>query len=375
MLRFLTSGESHGRCLTAILEGMVAGLELDAEKINQDLARRQFGYGRGGRMQIEKDRVEILSGVRRGMTLGGPIALTIENKDFKIDVLPVVERPRPGHADLTGFLKYGRRDIRDILERASARETAARVAVGAICKKFLLSFGVDILSHVVEIGGVKAHPKTQSFDGLRRLAEESPVRAADLIASKKMVRKIEMTKRLRDTVGGVFEVQVRGVVPGIGSYAQYDRRLNAVLASALMSIQAVKGVEVGLGFEVARLLGSRVHDAIYFSRRKKRYYRKTNGAGGIEGGISNGENIILRAATKPYSTLMKPLRSVNTRTKRSELATVERSDVTAVPACGVIGEAMVAFSLARLYLEKFGGDSLGETLRNFRGYVRQLERF
>lgn len=374
MLRFLTSGESHGRCLVAILEGMVAGLLIDVGRVNHELRRRQGGYGRGGRMLIEKDAVQILSGVRSNETIGGPIALLISNKDYRIDQMPDVKRPRPGHADLAGILKYDRRDIRDILERASARETVARVAVGSICRQFLAEFGVDILSHVVEIGGVKANTKGLSFAGIRKLAEESPVRCADPLATRKMIRKIDAIRRAKDTVGGIFEVQARGVVTGIGSFVHYDSRLDARLALALMSIHAVKGVELGLGFEVARTPGSSGHDEIFYDSRKKRYFRKTNRAGGIEGGMSNGSNLVLRACTKPYATLMKPLRSVDVDTKRAEKATIERSDITAVPACGVIGEAMVAFELAKCYLEKFGGDSLAETRRNFDAYVRRLTR-
>ena len=372
MLRFLTSGESHGKCLVAILEGMVAGLPLDLQKINHELYRRQFGYGRGGRMQIEKDRVEILSGVRSKETIGGPIALEIQNKDFKIDELPVVKRPRPGHADLVGVLKYGRSDIRDVLERASARETAARVAVGGICRQFLAAFGVDLLSHVIEIGGVRVPVGPLSFQKIRRASEKSPVRCAYPSVTKRMMKKIDQIKKAKDTVGGIVENQVQGVVPGIGSFAQYDERLDARLAFVLMSIQAVKGVEIGLGFEVARTDGSGAHDEIFYNRAKKKYFRHTNRAGGIEGGMSNGSTLILRAATKPYSTLMKPLRSVHIDSKRIEKATVQRSDVTAVPACGVVGEAMVAFELAKCYLEKFGGDSLKETHRNFYAYMKRL---
>ncbi len=374
MLRFLTSGESHGQCLTAILEGMVAGLPLDLEKINRELARRQFGYGRGGRMQIEQDRAEILSGVRSGETIGGPLAIEIRNKDFKINELPVVKRPRPGHADLVGALKYGRMDIRDVLERASARETAARVAVGAAARQFLGRFGVDILSHVVEIGGVRASVDGLAFRKIRDAAEKSPVRCADSAAGRRMVERIDAVKKAKDTMGGVFEVRAEGVVPGIGSFVQYDVRLDARLAFALMSIQAVKAVEVGMGFAVARTPGSGVHDEIFYDAKKKEYIRKTNRAGGIEGGMSNGETIVLRAATKPYATLMKPLASVHIDTKAVEKATIERSDVTAVPACGVVGEAMVAFELAKAYLEKFGGDSLEETRRNFEATRRSIAR-
>ncbi|MBI3315734.1 MAG: chorismate synthase [Candidatus Omnitrophica bacterium] len=374
MLRFLTSGESHGKCLVAILEGMVAGLGVKPESIDRELARRQEGYGRGGRMTIEKDRVEILSGIRGDKTIGGPIALMIANKDFKIHELPVVKRPRPGHADLVGVLKYGRGDVRDILERASARETAARVAVGAISKIFLSEFNIDILSHVVSIGGVTADTEGMSFEEIKRRSSASPMHCADKHVEKKMMTRVDEAKNSKDTIGGVFEVIARGVPVGLGSFVHYDRRLSAKLCAALMSIQAVKGVEVGLGFQVSRRLGRDVHDEIFYDK-KKGFYRKTNRAGGLEGGVSNGENIVLRAATKPYATLMSPLRSVHIESKARESATVERSDVTAVPACGVVGEAMVAFELAKSLLEKFGGDSLKETRRNFDGYLKQVREF
>jgi chorismate synthase len=375
MLRFLTSGESHGSCLIAILEGLVAGLKVDMTKLNLELSRRQKGYGRGGRMAIEKDKAEILSGVRFGITIGGPVALRIENKDFKINQLPVVKRPRPGHADLAGALKYNRKDVRDILERASARETAARVAVGALCRQFLNSFGVDILSHVVEIGGVALEKHPTDFKAIRREAEKSELRCVDPETTKRMKQKIDSTKYGKDTIGGVFEVRASGVIPGMGSFVHYDRRLDARLAMALMSIQAVKAVGVGLGFDTARTPGSTAHDEIYYDKTKKNFYRKTNRAGGIEGGMSNGETLVLQVATKPYSTLMKPLRSVHLDDKKTLDGTIERSDVTAVPACGVVGEAMVAFELAKFYLEKFGGDSLDEAKRNFDGYVKQIKSF
>lgn len=374
MLRFLTAGESHGRCLVAILEGMVAGLKIDSDEVNQELARRQKGYGRGGRMLIEKDEAEILSGVRGRRSLGGPIALMIPNKDFKINELPVVKRPRPGHADLVGVMKYGQEDVRDVLERASARETTARVAVGALCKIFLREFGVGILSHVVCIGGVRFDAKGMTFEEIRKESKDSPMHCADKAVTKKMMARVDEARVTKDTIGGIFEVVVKGVPPGLGSFVHYDRRLNAKLGASLMSIQAVKGVEVGMGFKVSETLGKQVHDEIFHSK-KKGFYRKTNNAGGFEGGVTNGENLVLRAATKPYATLMKPLQSVNIDTKEKGLATVERSDVTAVPACGVVGEAMAAFELANSFLEKFGGDSLKETLRNYKGYLKQLEDF
>ena len=374
MLRFLTSGESHGKCLVAILEGMVAGLKVQEDEINFELARRQEGYGRGGRMTLEKDRVEILSGVRSSISLGGPIALMIPNKDFKINELPEVKRPRPGHADLVGVMKYGREDVRDILERASARETTARVGAGAVCRIFLREFGVNIISHVVSIGGVTADTSNLGFDEIKKGSMHSPMHCADKAATKKMMERVDEARQKKDTIGGIFEVVVKGLPVGLGSFVHYDRRLSAKLCAALMSIQAVKGVEVGLGFKVSELLGKDVHDEIFYDK-KKGFFRKTNRAGGLEGGVTNGENLVLRAATKPYATLMSPLQSVNIESKEKEPATVERSDVTAVPACGVVGEAMVAFELAASFLEKFGGDSLKETKRNYEGYLKQLKDF
>ncbi len=374
MLRFLTSGESHGKCLVAILEGMVADLSVRPQDIDRELQRRQEGYGRGGRMTIEKDRVEILSGVRADKTLGGPLALMIPNKDFKINELPVVKRPRPGHADLVGAMKYARGDVRDILERASARETAARVAVGAVCKVFLKEFGVEILSHVVSIGGVTFDASGLSFDQIKKGSENSPMRCCDKETTQKMMARVDQARVTKDTIGGIFEVIVRGVPVGLGSFVHYDRRLSAKLASALLSIQAVKGAEIGMGFAVSKHLGKDVHDEIFYDK-KKGFYRKTNRAGGLEGGVTNGEDIVIRAATKPYATLMSPLQSVHIDSKEKQTATIERSDVTAVPACGVVGEAMVAFELANSFLEKFGGDSLKETKRNFDSYLDQLKNF
>lgn len=374
MLRFLTSGESHGKCLVAILEGMVAGLNVDEADINRDLWRRQQGYGRGGRMTIEKDMVDILSGVRGTRSIGGPIALMIPNRDFKINELPVVKKPRPGHADLVGVMKYGQEDVRDVLERASARETTARVAVGAVCRAFLKEFGVELVSHVVSIGGVTADTSKLSFKEIRDRAEESPMRCADPAATKRMMARVDEAKETRDTIGGIFEVVATGLPVGLGSFVHYDRRLSARLCAAVMSIQAVKGVEIGMGFEVSRHLGKDVHDEI-FHDAKKGFYRKTNRAGGFEGGVTNGENVVLRAATKPYATLMNPLQSVHIGTKEKDVATVERSDVTAVPACGVVGEAMVAFELAAAMLEKFGGDSLKETKRNHAAYLKAVSEF
>ena len=374
MLRFLTSGESHGKCLVAILEGMVAGLEIREEDVDFELARRQEGYGRGGRMTIEKDKVEILSGVRFKRSIGGPIALMVPNRDFKINDLPVVKKPRPGHADLVGVMKYGREDVRDILERASARETTARVAVGAVCKLFLKEFGVEIISHVVSIGGVTADTSKLTYEKIKSLSQGSPMHCADKDAERRMMARVDEARTSKDTIGGIFEVIAKGVPTGLGSFVHYDRRLSAKLCAALISIQAVKAVEIGMGFKVSENLGKDVHDEIFHDKQKG-FYRKTNHAGGLEGGVSNGEEIVLRCATKPYATLMNPLQSVNIETKEKDVATIERSDVTAVPACGVVGESMVAFELAQSFLEKFGGDSMVEIKRNYDGYLKQMKAF
>lgn len=376
MLKYVTSGESHGSMLLAVLEGMVAGLPVDEVRLAHKMARRQAGYGRGGRMQIEKDTAELVSGVRFGETIGSPVGIVIRNNDFKINELPVVKRPRPGHADLVGAIKYDRRDVRDILERASARETAARVAVGAVCRQFLEALGVDVMSHVVEIGGVRAAESAKPFDELRRLAEASPVRCADPAASAQMVARIDEIKKTKDTIGGVFEVRAKGVPPGLGSFTHSEARLDARIGAALLSIQAVKGVEFGLGFGYGSTPGSQSHDEIeYDAATPYGFMRRTNRAGGIEGSMSNGETIVVRAVAKPYATLMKPMRSVHLDTKAEEVGTIERSDVTAVPACGVVGEAMVCFELAKVFLEKFGGDSLGETAGNLKRYLEHIRSF
>lgn len=375
MLRYLTAGESHGKCLVAILEGLPAGLPLEPERVNQELRRRQHGYGRGGRMLIEQDTVQIVSGLRRGKTMGSPIALEIQNRDFSIDALPVVTRPRPGHADLTGALKYDQDDIRTILERASARETAARVAVGAVCRVFVEQFGMDLLSHVVRLGGIDAAPtKTLSVEALRRQVEGTPLRCADAKAQKKMMALIDAVKQRGDTVGGTIEVLVTGAPVGLGSHVHYDRKLDARIAGALMSIQAIKAVELGDGVRVSQVRGSELHDEIYYGKDKG-FYRKTDRGGGFEGGMTTGAPIVFRVHMKPLSTLRRPLKSVDLKTKQPFVATVERSDVSAVPAAGVIAEAVVAFELANAVLEKFGGDSLGEIQRNWRGYLQQLRRF
>lgn len=387
MLRYMTSGESHGKGLTAIMEGLPAGLPILADHINQELARRQAGYGRGARMQIEQDRVEILSGVRSGETLGSPVTLFVRNRDWVnweqiMSEDPEVKeegrevtRPRPGHADLSGGIKYAQRDLRNILERSSARETAARVAVGAVARRLLQAFGIDLISHVVEIGGVKGKEHGPLTVGkIRSLVEKSDLRCADTRASHAMKKRIDRSAGEGDTLGGVFEVIASGVPVGLGSHVHYDRKLNACLAGAVMSIQAVKGVEIGIGFDAARRSGSEVHDEIFYSKVRG-FYRKTNRAGGIEGGMSNGEDIVLRAVMKPIPTLRKPLRSVDMMTKRPFRASVERSDICAVPAAGVIAEAVMAFELARAMVDKFGGDSLSEMKRNYEGYLKTVREY
>jgi chorismate synthase len=374
MLRFLTAGESHGPSLTAILEGMPAGVPIDLGRLQREMRRRQLGYGRGPRMQFETDTVELLSGVRRGLSLGSPITLSIRNKDASIDRLPVVTQPRPGHADLTGAMKYDHRDIRNVLERASARETAARVAVGALCQQLLSPLGIALGSHVVALGGVHAKPLGVTVARLRAKADPTPLRCLDAQATTQMVRLINAAMKRGDTLGGVFEVVAEGVPPGLGSYVHYDRRLDAILGRAILSIHAVKGVEVGDGVLASSLPGSKVQDEIFYSKAKG-FHRSQNRAGGFEGGMTTGQPIIVRGFLKPLSTLRKPLRSVEINTKRPVVATVERTDVTTVPAAGVIGEAMIAFELARAVLEKFGGDSLRELKRNYESYLRQLKGF
>ena len=374
MLRFLTAGESHGPSLTAILEGLPSGVVLDVETLQREMRRRQLGYGRGPRMQFETDTVEILSGLRRGATLGSPVTLSIRNKDASIDRLPVVTQPRPGHADLAGAMKYDHRDVRNVLERASARETAARVAVGALCKQLLSPLGIELASHVVALGSTRAKIGRLSISMIRSKAEKTPLRCLDPQATKKMIREIDACVKAGDTLGGVFEVLVEGVPVGLGSYAHYDRRLDAILGHAILSIHAVKAVEIGDGVLAASLRGSQVQDEIFYSKRRG-FYRSSNRSGGFEGGMTTGEPLIVRGFLKPLSTLRKPLRSVEINTKRPVVGTVERSDVTTVPAAGIVGEAMIAFELARALLEKFGGDSLRELRRNYQAYERQVRRY
>jgi chorismate synthase len=394
MLRYLTAGESHGPQLTAIIDGLPAGLPITEDAINIDLARRQCGYGRGGRMLIEKDQVEILSGVRWGKSIGSPVTLCVKNRDWENwhekmsadeshrDEKIRVTRARPGHSDLPGAIKYNHRDVRNILERSSARETAVRVAVGSVAKALLGQFGILVNGFVVELGGIAAvRPPHQGVAALAELAGRSELFTYDATAEQEMKSYIDQMKLAGDSVGGVIEVVVSGVPVGLGSHVQWDRKLDARLAMAVMSIQAIKGVEIGLGFAAARNPGSKVHDEIYYDSAKTvkggsgGFYRMTNNAGGIEGGISNGEEIIIRAAMKPIPTLYKPLQTVDIVTKEPLEATVERSDVCAVPAASVVAEAVVAIELAANFLEKFGGDSFDEIRGNYERYCEYLSGF
>ena len=392
MLRFTTAGESHGPGLVSVLEGMVAGLPLLADDVNRELARRQQGYGRGRRMQIERDEIEFIAGVRAGQTMGSPIAMVIRNRDWKnwqdvMDPAPrdgdpdprrrAVTRVRPGHADLTGLLKYDRDDARDVLERASARETTARVAAAAICRRFLAEFDVTIGSHVAHLGGIDARRPDPLPDDINAAADGSQVRMLDAEAEARVIARIDQARAEGNTLGGICEVVADGLPAGLGSHVSWDRKLDGRLAAAIMSIPAVKGVEIGLGFETSRRPGSAVHDEIVpapGSPRTGNVRRKTNRAGGTEGGMTTGEPLVLRVAMKPISTLMRPLGTVDVKTGGEAKATAERSDVTAVPAMGVIAEAMVAFVIAQAWLEKFGGDSLDETRRNVDGYLARIDQ-
>lgn len=389
MLRFTTAGESHGRSLVAIVEGLPAGLPVEQSLIDNELRRRQLGYGRGGRMKIERDHAEIVTGVRHGLTLGSPLTLLVENKDWANwtdvmaseprDVAPEksrrLKRPRPGHADLPGGLKYDVRDLRNILERASARETTARVACGALAKQLLTVFGVEVRSHVIQLGGIPETPLELSWDQIASIPDDAPLHCADDDAQQRMIALIDETRKKGDTLGGIFEVAARGVVPGLGSHTSWDLKLDGLLAQAVMSIPAVKAVSIGAGAEASSLPGSEVHDEIAYNTESREFIRETNRAGGLEGGITNGEQIRMRGHLKPLSTLRRALRSVDIDTKEEEQAAFERSDVTAVPAAGVIGESMVALVLAGAMREKFGGDSLGEMKRNFEGYREQLRGY
>jgi chorismate synthase len=387
---FITAGESHGKGLVAIIEGLPAGLPIDLSYINHELWRRQQGYGRGGRMKIESDEAEILSGIRHGKTLGSPVALLIRNRDFEhwVDVMNVeprdfteekrarrVTRPRPGHTDLAGGLKYDTHDLRDILERASARETAARVAVGAFARLLLKEFGVDIGSHTAMIGGVPDVHINATWEEIEALRDDTVLRCADKDAETRMLALIDATKDAKDTLGGIFEVVARNVVIGLGSHVQWSSKLDGRLAQAIMCIHAVKAVEIGAGAEVSRLSGSQVHDEIGYNPAERQFRRPTNRAGGIEGGITNGQEIRVRGHLKPISTLRRPLSSVDVVSKEESAAAFERSDIVAVPAAGVIGEAMVAIVLADAMREKFGGDSVGEMRRNFENYLEQMKQY
>ncbi|MBI3635412.1 MAG: chorismate synthase [Candidatus Rokubacteria bacterium] len=385
MFRFLTAGESHGEALTAVIEGVPAGLPLSADDIDADLARRQRGYGRGGRMKIERDRVHIFSGVRGGLTLGSPITLQILNRDWEnwkatMTVEPLaadaprkeITRPRPGHADLAGAMKYDHHDIRNVLERSSARETTARVAVAGVAKRLLAELGITILSHVREIGGIRVSDDLDiPWDELKRRAEASEVRCADPEAEAAIIAAIDQAKEKGDTLGGIFEVVALGCPVGLGSYVHWDRKLDGRLAQAFCSIHAIKGAEIGMGFEAARRPGSAVHDEILVGAEGG-FARSRNNAGGLEGGVTNGQPVVVRAAMKPISTLRTPMRSVDLATRQAVEAVVERSDVCAVPAAGIVGEAMMALVLANAVLEKFGGDSLAEVRRNAAAYAAAL---
>jgi chorismate synthase len=384
---FTTTGESHGPALVATIEGLPAGLPISRDYINHELWRRQQGYGRGGRMKIETDTVQILSGIRHGETLGGPVALLVENRDFKnwTDVMAVdkpeppperdrkVIRPRPGHADLVGGLKYDRRDLRDILERASARETTMRVAVGALAKQLLRAFGVELASHVIQLGEISAANQPASFEQIQALYDDTVLRCTDKEAEARMIARIDLAGvEEGDTLGGLFEIVAKGCVPGLGSHTSWAAKLDGQLAQAVMSIHAVKAVELGEGVANAFKPGSQVHDEITYDSETRTFGRTSNRAGGLEGGMTNGEELRVRGYLKPIATLRKRLKSVHIETKEVLEADFERSDVTAVPAAGVIGEAMVAIVLARAMREKFGGDSLREMKRNFESYRQQL---
>jgi chorismate synthase len=390
MLRYVTSGESHGKCLIGILEGLPSGLSVNAGFVNSQLHRRQLGYGRGGRMKIEKDEIEITSGIRHGKTLGSPVSFIITNRDWSHWEIPMspepvpegtnlrsVTRPRPGHVDLAGALKHQTHDVRDVLERASARETAARVGVGAFCRLLLEQFEIRLGSHVLAIGDVSA-PQSSGYlaaDEILKIDPESQLRCADPQVERRMMEAIDSAKSAGDTLGGVLEVVAMGVPPGLGSHTQWDRKLDGQLAQALMSIPAAKAVELGAGVAAAQMPGSEVHDEIFYNADRHRFHRRTNRAGGIEGGITNGAELRARVYLKPIPTLRKPLMSVDLRTKETFEAAFERSDTCVVPAAAVIAEAMVAFVLARAFLEKFGGDSIIETAANYRNYNHLLDEF
>lgn len=386
-MRYLTAGESHGPQLTAIIEGLPSNLPISPDEINFQLQRRQKGYGRGRRMQIEQDTAQIVAGVRHGKTTGAPVALVVENKDWKhwtkvMSVEPVeededkrrVSRPRPGHADLNGALKYNQRDMRNILERSSARETAARVACGAVARQLLKAFGIRVAGHVIRIGEVEAKRVDASIDEMIEITEKSPVRCMDEDAAQQMMALVDKAKAEGDSIGGIVEVVVHGVPIGLGSHVQWDRKLDARIARAIMSIQAFKGVEIGIGFEAGHIPGSKVHDEIVYSPEKG-YHRATNRAGGLEGGMTTGEPVIVRGVMKPIPTLYKPLQSVDIDTRQPFTASIERSDSCAVPAASVVAESVVAWEIADAFMEKFGGDSLEEIQSNLQNYLKHVESF
>jgi len=390
MLRFETAGESHGEALVATLTGLPAGVPVQIARIDRELWRRQQGFGRGGRMKIESDTAEIVAGVRHSQTIGSPIAVIIRNRDWAnwTEVLPVeaapgseekkkkLTRPRPGHADLAGSIKYNFEEARYVLERASARETAARVAIGALAKEFLACFGIEVLSHVLQVGTARLD-RTVGWDEIKRLSEQDEVLlgCADAATQVRMKEVVDEAYRIGDTVGGIFEVRAHGLPPGLGSHIAWDTRLDGRLGQAILSIQAVKGVVIGEAGEAAWAFGSKVQDTIHYNKREKRFTRGANKAGGLEGGITNGQELVIRGLLKPISTLRKPLESVDLETREPSQAAYERSDVCVVPAAGVIGEAMVALVLAQAMMEKFGGDSLKESRRNFDGYIKQVRDY
>ena len=382
MLRYLTSGESHGKSLISILDGIPANIELNIDEINYELEKRQGGYGRGGRMKIEKDKINILGGVRGKITLGGPISIEIKNKDYEnwiqymnpmdnIDFeTKKVEKVRPGHADLVGCLKYDFEDARNVLERSSARETASKVAVGAICKQVLKNFHIDFTSRVVQIGNVKDN-NSYDFDYIKENVDKSAVRCINKDVEKEIIKEIDKVKSEGDTLGGVVEIRVKNLIPGLGSYTQFDKKIDGELAMHLMSVQAIKGIEIGIGFDVANNYGSNVMDEIYYNNEDG-IKRKTNQLGGIEGGMTTGEELVIRCAMKPIPTLYKPLKSININTLESYSASIERSDNCAVPACSVVCENVVAFVICKYFLDKIGGDNLNDLKSNYNTYIKRL---
>lgn len=390
MFDFVTAGESHGKMLTAVISGIPLGLRMESDYINNELRRRQAGYGRGGRMKIETDRVQIVSGVRFGRTMGSPLTLLIENRDWQNwqDAMAIeprelpearmkrVTKPRPGHADLAGALKFNTKDIRNILERSSARETTMRVAVGGVAKLFLKHFSIEVASHTVVLGSVCLSADIRyQFEDLISIRDSTDMRCIDPAAEQRMMEEIKAAHMAGDTVGGAFEVRVRGVCPGLGSHTSWETKLDGHLAQAIMSINAIKAVEVGAGARGCQTWGSRLHDPIHFDHEKREFYRGSNNSGGIEGGMSNGSEIVITGHVKPIPTLRKPLKSVDIDSKEAFDAAYERSDTCVVPAAGVVGEAMTAIVLCRAFLQKFGGDSMVETERNYQSYLNQLRQF